>query len=262
MTITRNLFVALALGVALAIPELAFAQYGGQGIGSALSSNPMSHQGQVKPGVDDMQGNAAAETPFKVIKDVKLGLKDADPTVRVTELERLRFLQDPEVNQILTNSISDPDVRVKIKAIDLLGAREANDAVTPMSTMLFLRSTEPIVKLHLVAALGRIGDTQGVLPVMQYLGEDQDERGRGTAVFALGEIGSDKATPLLNAVVAQDQSPMVRGLAKEALQKVSGEMPTERAKTVAEASTKANQPTDQKLAKLREMDKKMEDAER
>jgi HEAT repeat protein len=262
MTITRNLFVALALGLALAIPELAFAQYGGQGIGSALSSNPMSHQGQVKPGVDDMQGNAATETPFKVIKDVKLGLKDADPTVRVTELERLRFLQDPEVNQILTNSISDPDVRVKIKAIDILGAREANDAVTPMSTMLFLRSTEPIVKLHLVAALGRIGDTQGVLPVMQYLGEDQDERGRGTAVFALGEIGSDKATSLLNAVVAQDQSPMVRRLAKEALQKVSGEMPTERAKTVAEASTKANQPTDQKLAKLREMDKKMEDAER
>ena len=262
MTITRNLLVALALGVALAIPRLAFAQYGGQGIGSALSSNPMSHQSQVKPGVDDMQGNAAAETPFKVIKDVKLGLKDADPTVRVTELERLRFLQDPEVNQILTNSISDPDVRVKIKAIDILGAREANDAVTPMSTMLFLRSTEPIVKLHLVAALGRIGDTQGALPVMQYLGEDQDERGRGTAVFALGEIGSDKATPLLNAVVAQDQSPMVRRLAKEALQKVSGGMPTERAKTVAEASTKANQPTDQKLAKLREMDKKMEDAER
>ena len=167
MTITRNLLVALALGVALAIPRLAFAQYGGQGIGSALSSNPMSHQSQVKPGVDDMQGNAAAETPFKVIKDVKLGLKDADPTVRVTELERLRFLQDPEVNQILTSSISDPDVRVKIKAIDILGAREANDAVTPMSTMLFLRSTEPIVKLHLVAALGRIGDTQGALPVMQ-----------------------------------------------------------------------------------------------
>jgi hypothetical protein len=55
---------------------------------------------------------------------------------------------------------------------------------------------------------------------------------------------------------------MVRRLAKEALQKVSGEMPTERAKTVAQASTKENEPTDQKLAKLREMDKKMEDEER
>src|SRR5271155_3030396 len=239
MTSTRNLFATFALGVALAlaIPHLAFAQYGGQGLGSALSSNPMSHQGQVKPGVDDMQGNAATETPFKIIKDVELGLKDADPNVRVTELQRLRFLQDPKVNQILTNSLSDPDVRVKIKAIDILGAREANDAVTPMSTMLFLRSTEPIVKLHLVAALGRIGDSQGTLPIMQYLGEDQDERGRGTAVFALGEIGSDKANPLLTEVVAQDQSPMVRRLAKEALQKIDGEMPTERAKTVA-ANTK------------------------
>ena len=262
MTITRNLSVAFALGVALAVPHLAFAQYGGQGLGSALSSNPMSHQGQVKPGVDDMQANAATETPFKIIKDVKLGLKDADPNVRVTELEKLRWLQDPEVNQILTNQMSDPDVRVKIKAIDILGAREVNDAVTPMSTMLFLRSTEPIVKLHLVAALGRIGDSQGALPIMQYLGEDQDERGRGTAVFALGEIGSDKSVPLLNAVVAQDQSPMVRRLAKEALQKVSGEMPTERAKTVAANTSKENQPTDQKLAKLREMDKKMEDMER
>ncbi len=158
--------------------------------------------------------------------------------------------------------MSDPDVRVKVKAVDILGARGANDAVTPMSTMLFLRSTEPIVKLHLVAGLGRIGDAQGAVPVMQYLGEDQDERGRGTAVFALGEIGSDKATPLLNVVVAQDQSPMVRRLAKEALQKVSGELPTERTKTVAQASVKAAEPTDQKLAKLREMDKKLEEQER
>ena len=45
MTITRNVLATFALGVALAIPHLAFAQYGGQGLGSALSSNPMSHQG-------------------------------------------------------------------------------------------------------------------------------------------------------------------------------------------------------------------------
>jgi HEAT repeat protein len=261
MTTTRNLLTAFALVAALAVPHLAFAQYGGQGLGSALSSNPMSHQNTVKSGVDDLASKAATETPFKIIKDVKLGLKDADPTVRVSELEKLRWLQDPEVNQILTTSMSDPDVRVKVKAIDILGAREANDAVPPMSSMLFLRSTEPIVKLHLVAALGRIGDAQGALAVMQYLGEDQDERGRG--VFALDEIGSDKAAPLLNEVVAQDQSAMVRRLAKEALEKVNGELPTERAKTVAEASGKQQLvPTDQKLSKLREMDKKMEEQER
>ncbi len=262
MTVTRNSFAVFALGVALAIPHLAFAQYGGQGLGSALNANPMSHQGQVKPGVDDMSNRAMQVTPFKIIKDVKLGLKDADPVVRVSELIKLRYLQDPEVNQILMNSMSDPDARVKIKAVDILGAREANESVTAMSSMLFLRSTEPIVKLHLVAALGRIGDAQGAMPVMQYLGEDQDERGRGTAVFALGEIGSDKAVPLLNTVVAEDQSQIVRRLAQEALQKVSGQMPTERAKTAAKDSIKQNEPTDQKLAKLREMDKKMQDAER
>jgi HEAT repeats len=260
---TRILLVTFALGTVLALSHPAAAQYGGQGLGSALSGNPMSHQGNVKPGVDDMASRAMTETPFKIIKDVKLGLKDADPSVRVSELTKLRNLQDPEVNSILMTSMSDPDVRVKIKAIDILGAREANAAVPIMSRMLFLRSTEPIVKLHLVAAVGRIGDAQGTKPVMQYLGEDQDERGRGTAVFALGEIGSDTAAPLLNKVIAEDQSPMVRRLAQEALQKIDGELPTERVKNIAADSTKDQlQPTDQKLNKIRELDKKMQDSER
>ena len=260
---SRILFVTFALGAVLALSHPAAAQYGGQGLGSALSGDPMSHQGNVKPGVDDLASRAMQETPFKIIKDVKLGLKDADPSVRVSELIKLRNLTDPEVNSILMTSMSDTDVRVKIKAIDILGSREANAAVPTMSRMLFLRSTEPIVKLHLVAAVGRIGDAQGTLPVMQYLGEDQDERGRGTAVFALGEIGSDSAAPLLNKVIAEDQSQMVRRLAQEALQKVQGELPTERVKNIAADSTKDQlQPTDQKLNKIREMDKKMQDAER
>ena len=86
MISTRNLFVAVALSGILAAPSLASAQYGGQGLGSALSSNASAHQGQSKPGVDDLTSRAMTETPFKIIKDVKLGLKDADPTVRVTEL--------------------------------------------------------------------------------------------------------------------------------------------------------------------------------
>jgi HEAT repeat protein len=259
MSTARNLSFAFALGVALAVPGLALAQtqYGGQGLGSALSSNPMSHQSQT-----GLASHAAKETPFKILKDVKLGLKDADPNVRVTELNKLRPLDDPEVNGILIQSMSDPDVRVKIKAIDILGAREANAGVPPMSTMLFLRSTEPLVKLHLVAALGRIGDVKGELPVMQFLTEEQDERARGTAVFALGEIGSDKASPLLNHIIAGDQSPMVRRLAQEALQKVDGELPTEHVKQVAADSSKTIQPTDQKLARIREFDKKLQEQER
>ncbi len=262
MTKTLSLLSFVALAV-LALTDAAFAQYGGQGLGSALSSNPLSHQGQVRPGVDDVSSRAAQETPFKIIKDVELGLKDADPNARVTELTKLRDLQDPEVNQILIQAMADPDLRVKLKAVDILGAREANAAVAPMSSMLFLRSTDQIVKLHLVAELGRIGDAQGTLPIMQFMAEPQDERGRGTAVFALGEIESDKAVPLLNKVVADDQSPMVRRLAREALRKIGGEMPVERQKQIAsEQEAHAQVPTDQKLSNLRELDKKLSDQER
>src|SRR5882672_5492036 len=189
----RYLFAVLIFGAGIAAPRVVLAQYGGQGLGSALSNNAMNHQGQMRAGVDDMATRAAKETPFKIIKDVKLGLKDADPNVRVGELNKLRWLKDAEVNEILLMAMSDPDLRVKIKAIDVLGAREANVAVPAMDSMLFLRSTEPIVKLHLIAALGRVGDAQATLPVIQYLAVEEDDRGRGTAVFALGEIGSDQA---------------------------------------------------------------------
>lgn len=262
MTKILSLFSFVALAV-LALTDAAFAQYGGQGLGSALSSNPLSHQGQVRPGVDDIASRASQETPFKIIKDVELGLKDADPNVRVSELRKLRDLQDPEVNQILIQSMADEDLRVKLKAIDILGARQANAAVAAMSSMLFLRSTEQIVKLHLVSELGRIGDAQGTLPIMQFMAEPQDERGRGTAVFALGEIESYKAVPLLNRVMTDDQTPMVRRLAREALRKIDGEMPVERSKQIAsEEELHTPVPTDQKFDKIRELDKKLEDEKR
>jgi HEAT repeat protein len=262
MSKTPGLFAFVASAV-LVFPAVAFAQYGGQGLGSALSGDPSSHQGQVRAGVDDIASKASQETPFKIIKDVKLGLKDADPNVRVSELTKLRDLQDPEVNQILIQSMADPDLRVKLKAIDLLGSREANDAVAPMSSMLFLRSTEQITKLHLVAELGRIGDGQGAPAVMQFLAEPEDERGRGTAVFALGEIGSGKATPLLKRIVTEDQSPTVRRLAQEALRKIDGELPFEHQKQLAsQQDPHAPVPTDQKLANLREIDQKLQNQER
>ncbi|HEY6393845.1 MAG TPA: HEAT repeat domain-containing protein [Candidatus Binataceae bacterium] len=264
-----RLFVAVIICTSgiVGLSGIAQAQYGGQGNGSALSNNAMAHQGVSRAGVDDMAGRMATETPFKIIKDVKLGLKDADPNVRVTELNKLRNLQDKEVDPILIQSMSDPDIRVKMKAVDILGARESNDAVAPMSQLLFLRSTEPIVKLHLAAALGRIGDINGELPVMQYLEEQTDERARGTAVFALGEIGDDRATDLLTRNVAEDNSPLVRRLSQEALEKIDGELPTQHSTQLAaqrkdsDAST-ALRPTDEKLSKLREFDNKMQDQER
>jgi hypothetical protein len=184
------LFTCVA-SAAFALPALAFAQYGGQGLGSALGSYPLSHQGQVRPGV------------------------------------------------------------------------EANAAVAPMSSMLFLRSTEQIAELHLVAELGRIGDAQGALPIMQFRTEPEDERGRGTAVFALGEIGNEEATPLLKRVAMEDQNATVRRLAREALRKIGGDLPFEHQKKLAsQQDPHAAVPTDQMLAKLRALDQELQNQER
>jgi HEAT repeat protein len=200
----------------------AFAQ-----VGSALSNNPMIHQGPtaMQAGIGDIQKRAETETPFRIVKDAQKAMEDADPSVRVKGLKSLRNVQSPEVNPILIRGLGDPDIRVKIKAVDILGEREVSEAVSQMSQMLFLRSTEAAVKLHLVAALGRMADARGTLPITQYLEEQGDERSRGTAVFALGEIGDAQATDVLTKVATEDPSDLVRRLASEALAKIDGELP-------------------------------------
>ncbi|MGH7866021.1 MAG: HEAT repeat domain-containing protein [Candidatus Binataceae bacterium] len=261
MARSRLIFAAIMFSM-VSVPRLAHAQYGGQGLGSALANNPLSHQMNARAGVDEITNRASQQTPFKIIKDVKLGMKDADPGARVLQLVKLRNVNHPEADGILIEALADPDTRVKVKAIDTLGARSVNGAVTRLTQMLFLRTTEPIVKLHLVAALGRIGDADAAMPVVEYITENPDERGRGTAVFALGEIGSDKAFPILTQAVESDESPMVRRLAKEALQKLGGELPTMRSHDVASKRADDRIPTDQKLAQMREFDLKRQQQER
>ena len=139
-------------------------------------------------------------------------------------------------------------------------------AVEFVEDYLQLRFGEPLLKLHAAAALGRIGDARGTIPVIEYLeqetGAGDDDRARGTAVFALGEIGNDKATELLSSVVANDKSDMVRRLAQEAIEKIDGELPSQHSTQLVADRSKMVQPTDEKLAKLREFDTKMQEMER
>src|SRR5262249_16269888 len=155
---------------------------------SALESLDKAGPGSLKKG----------QSEDDVIKEAKRKTADADPRVRVEGLEKLRFVGDkPEVNEMLFRGANDPDVRLRIKAIGVPGARVVNDAVSMMSQALFLRETPAVEKLHLVAALGRIGDARGTLPILEYLDETDDSDSRGTAVFALGEIGDPAANDKL-----------------------------------------------------------------
>src|SRR5207244_11798405 len=102
-----------------------------------------------------------------------------------------------------------------------------------------------IEKLHLVAALGRVGDARGTLPILEYLDEADDQDSRGTAVFALGEIGDPHADDKLIQIVQSDKSPMVRKLAQEALEKIDGELPNHHQEEVDAERQREFKPTDE-----------------
>ena len=253
MSKARLLLATAFVASAMMLPVAARAQQ--LGLPGPLN-NSLSLQGleQAGPGSLKHSGKTADEG----IRDAKRKFSDADPRVRVQGLEGLRFVDSMDANEILFRGISDPDVRVRIKAIDVLGARGVTDAVPIMSQELFLRETPAVEKLHLVASLGRIGDQRGAMPIVNYLKETDDSDSRGTAVYALGEIGDPAANDSLIQIVSNDPSPKVRKLAREAIEKIDGELPSRHQQVVDAEKHKGDIATDEKLAKLRQMDAEMQ----
>jgi HEAT repeat protein len=239
--------------LALAMPPAsALAQFGGYGAQGGGAGNMMSKM---------MQGGQKGQetkSPDQLETDAKKGMSDADPRVRAEALDKLRGVNEPKAQEILIQGLTDPDIRVKIRAIDILGAQQATLAVPLMNQQLFLRETQAVVKLHIVAALGRIGDSRGTLPVVCYLKQAPDDAARGTAVFALGEIGDPHATDILVQTVTNDKNPMVRKLAQESLEKIDGELPTVHSEQQTAQSDSRLIPTDQRLSKMREVDREMQ----
>jgi HEAT repeat protein len=241
-----GLLLALAMS-----PAAALAQFGGL-------SSPGGAGNMMSKMMQGGQKGQETKSPDQLETDAKKGMSDADPRVRAEALDKLRGVNEPKAQEILIEGLTDPDIRVKIRAIDILGAQQATLAVPLMTQQLFLRETQAVVKLHIVAALGRIGDSRGTLPVVGYLKEAPDDSARGTAVFALGEIGDPHATDILVQTVTNDRNPMVRKLAQESLEKIDGELPTVHSEQQTAQSDSRLIPTDQRLSKMREVDREMQ----
>jgi HEAT repeat protein len=253
MSKARAQMLAIILAGILAWPLSALAQIGYSG--PEATSNFLQNLETVGP------GSQARQSDDESIKEAKRRFADADPRVRVEGLEKLRYVINAnKATEILVRGLNDIDVRVRIKAIDVLGARGVNDAVPLMAQRLFLRQTPAIEKLHLVAALGRIGDARGTRPILEYLDEARDEDSRGTAVFALGEIGDPEANDKLIQIVQKDKSATVRQLAQEALEKIDGELPNHHQQELEAERKRELEPTDEKLSQLRALDTKLQKA--
>ncbi len=247
----------LAIGAAslmLAItPGVARAQFGATqgGSGQQQMLSNLMHAGP------DSTRRDSTKSPDQLVTEAKKGLADADPRVRAESLDKLRDLSDPKAHDLLMQGLVDPDLRVRIRAIDILGAEQFPVAVPLLNQQLFLRDTPPIVKLHIVAALGRIGDSRGTLPVVEFLKGADDDQSRGTAVFALGEIGDPQANDALIQTLRDDKNAMVRKLAQESLEKIDGELPNARTQQQTAERDRQMIPTDQRLSKMREIDQEL-----
>lgn len=175
------------------------------------------------------------------IDDYVHRLSSEDPDERLQAVRNLGESKDEKAIEYLVQAVGDPDVRVKAKAIDMLGHMRATESTPVLIQYLFLRTTDKQMKSLILAALGKIGDDRAARPIVEFMQRDLDNQTKGTAIFALGEIGSPDAEESLVAVTETSEDRTLRRLANESLNKIKSRR--------AAASTEAKQPADTFLHK-------------
>ncbi|MGH8335326.1 MAG: hypothetical protein ACRETL_00550, partial [Gammaproteobacteria bacterium] len=102
MSGSRQVAAIVAAMAALALASPALAQTGAFGPGIGGGQSPLSLQSLESSG-NRKQGEKDAD----VIKDAKREIDDADPRVRVQGLEKLRYVQSTDANDLLYRGLVD-----------------------------------------------------------------------------------------------------------------------------------------------------------
>jgi HEAT repeat protein len=143
-----------------------------------------------------------------------------DVETRLEGIKGLGEANDPKATEYLLQAASDPDMRIRIKAIDTLGNIHAKEATPLLIQQLFLRDTDAATKQRILVALGKIGDQHATKPILDFLSRDMDAATRGTAIFALGDIGDRAALEPLDTLAKNSQDETARRLAADAARKI------------------------------------------
>jgi len=154
------------------------------------------------------------------VDDFVKKLASNDPDKRLEGVKSLGASKDAKAIEYLIQAVGDADIRVQVKAIQMLGDLRANDATPVLVQYLFLRTTDANMKQLILASLGKIGDTRAAEPLIEFLQRDLDSATRGTAIFALGEIGAPETVEPLAHMAQADTDQTLRRLAAEAKSKV------------------------------------------
>jgi HEAT repeat protein len=147
-------------------------------------------------------------------------LRSDEPEKRLEALKGLGEMNEPRAIEYLVAAANDPDMRIRIKAIDTLGNIKATDATPLLIQQLFMRDTDLGTKRRILACLGKIGDERATSPILDFLARDVDPDAQGNAIFALGDIGDPAAVPALEAIARDGNDERLRALAQDAIRKI------------------------------------------
>jgi HEAT repeat protein len=154
------------------------------------------------------------------IKDWIRQLKDENPETRLNAVKHLGDSKNPNAVDSLIEATADPDIRIKVKAVDYLGNLRATDSIPILVQQLYLRDVDLGVKHKVLVALGKIGDPRAGEPIAEFLKRNLKSDLRGTAIFALAEAGGPEVIPSLERVAEEVDDPRIQRLAMTAAQEI------------------------------------------
>ena len=229
----------------LLLPGIALAQYGSGGPGGGITPEDQNRN-QLRDRLSSPVGKA--QTKVKLDEALR-NFNAEDLPTRLEGVEQLGH-SDDEAKAVgyLLQAANDPEMAIRLKAIDVLGTMRAKDAVGSLVQQLFMRGTEMTTKQHILVALGKIGDSKATKPILDFLARDGDRGLRGNAIFALGDIGDQDAVEPLTRIADSGSDPTLRSLAQTAVHKIQTKpapevipsaLAAERARKEAEAKEKA-----------------------
>jgi hypothetical protein len=134
---------------------------------------------------------------------------------RVSPDDILRMKSDGNVHDLI-RLLGHRDFRIQQQTAEALGTL-GEIATLPLISALDSPNTS--IRLGLVEALGYLGDSRAVKPLIHVLDFDQSIEVRWTAVLALGRIGSPSAIPVLVRKLS-DRERYIRRVAAQTLGKI------------------------------------------
>jgi HEAT repeat protein len=148
-------------------------------------------------------------------------LSDEDVAIRLEAVESLGQVDDMEESLgPLLDALADSDQRVRVKAVNYLGARRQHAAVPVLLQKLFLSEVKVDERTQVLIALGRIGDPRASKQLLNCAKAATSDTVRSAALYALGESGTPEVTEALSKFSETSSDQQVKQLAGDAIKKI------------------------------------------